>query len=164
MTTVRLTPYEVLHAADAGCARNVSAMRDRRPLERGRVDLGFERHIVGAIGEYAVCRVLNIHWQPVVGKPDTEIGDVMGLQVKSTTNRNGPLIVRKHDPASFPYILAIVMQEQGCLAVNVVGWLGGEDAKVPEYWREEGGYVHRAAYFVPHDALLELDALPLVHA
>lgn len=156
---LRMTSFELLHAAHAGVARNVSAIRDGRPLEEGRRDLGFERHIVGAIGEYAVARALGVCWRPAVGRLDTETGDIAGLQIKSTTNPAGELIVRPHDPGGFNYVLVVVRVPD----VRIVGWFEGHAAKQPGYWREKDGKrVHRAAFFVEQPELHAWETLAAV--
>jgi len=158
MTTLDLTPFEILHAAQVGIARNVSALRDHRPLENGRTDLGMERHIIGAIGEYAVSRALDCCWRPAVGRLDTLTGDVGRVQVKATTLPNGCLIVREHDPAEFTYVLAIVRLARTGLGVLLPGSVAGHVAKQPEFWSLRG---HQPGYYVPQS---RLEPLPLREA
>ena len=157
--TVRLSSFEIMHAATAGVARNVTAIRDARPLEDGRYDTGFGRHVDGAIGELAVAKHLGLYWQPAVGTLDTKTGDVAGIQVKSQVPKRwgNHLIVRPHDPEEFVYVLAILRLPD----VEIVGKIGGWLAKIPEHWRERDPQkgVHRAAYFVPTTALGPLDEL-----
>lgn len=130
----------------------MSAIRDGRPLEPGRIDDGFQHHIHGAIGEYAVARALNVCWSPAVGRLDTESGDLPGnWHVKTTTRAKGSLIVRPHDPEAMIYALVVVQ-----LPVAVfVGSISGLDARQPEYWRDVNlaAGIHRAAWFVPQRAL-----------
>jgi hypothetical protein len=159
--SVQLSPFEVLHAAQVGIGRAVSALRDGRPLEDGRLDLSFERHILGAVGEYAVARATDCCWRPAVGRLDTLIGDVGQLQVKATARPGGHLIVRPHDPASFVYVLAIIKQACG-LVVTLMGWVPGSEAKVEAFWRERDLAlgVHRPGYWVPQAHLHPMSELP----
>jgi hypothetical protein len=145
---VRLTSFEILHAAIAGVSRNVTALRDGRQLEAGRVDAGWERHVNGAIAEYAVARELGCCWSPAVGVLDTHTGDLPdGIHVKSTTRADGSLIVREHDPDELAYVLVILALPEA----RVAGWLSGIEAKVPAYFCEadRARGIHQAAYFVP---------------
>jgi len=148
---VPLAPGEVMFAAFVGVARTVSALRDGRTLEAGRLDDGWERSVHGAIGEYAVAKTLDVHWHPAVGRLDTLTGDVGGYQVKATTRSDGCLIVRPHDPPEFVYLLVVIDRS----TVAVVGSKLGYEAKVPRYWRERdvARGIHRAAYFVPQSDL-----------
>ncbi len=154
-----LTWSEVMFAAQVGIARTVSAIQKERQLEPGRADLGFERDVVGAIGEYAVARMLDCCWRPLIGELDTATGDLAGVQIKTTTRATGCLIVRPHDPPGFTYVLVIIGgRNAGGLHVDVVGAISGADAKVAAYWRERdpAAGVHAAAHFVPKSELRPL--------
>lgn len=157
--TIRLTWHEVVQSAHGGIARQVSALRDARPLEGGRTDSGFERHIIGVLGETALAKWLGVYYAPTVGSLDTPFGDVArSFHVKATLRSDGELIVRHHDPADFPYVLAIVSLPD----VRLVGWLHGHEAKQPGYWldRNPSLGVHRAAYFVPQRDLRSMSEWP----
>ena len=154
---ITLTSHEILHAAMAGVTRNVTALRDHRALENGRADSGWENHINGALGEYAVAKVLGRCWSPAVGVLDTDTGDLPGnWHVKSTTRRNGRLIVRRQDPMEMTYALVVLDLPH----VEVVGWIPGEFAKLEEFWEEEDRArgIHQAAYFVPAANLHSFEA------
>jgi hypothetical protein len=154
---IELRPFDVHLAAFVANCRSVSALRNGRELEAGRRDLGFERHVEGAIGEYSVAIGADRCWRPIGNRLDTDLGDIGGeLQVKTTTRPNGCLIVRPHDPPQFAYVL--VELDLRNLVANIRGWAPGRQAKQARYWRERNpaGGVHRAAYFVPPDELLEL--------
>jgi hypothetical protein len=158
---VHLSGFDVHLAAFVGNSRAVSALRDGRPLEDGRRDLSFERHVEGALGEYAVAIALDRVWRPAVGRLDTDAGDVGPIQVKATLRRDGCLIVRPHDPAGLFYVLAVLTPGRGGIDVALPGWTVGDEAKQPEYWceRDPARGVHRAAYFVPQADLFPLSCL-----
>lgn len=147
-----------MQAAHVGVARNVSAIRDARPLEDGRRDHGWETHIHGAIVEQALAKALDVYWHPAVGRLDTETGDVAGYQAKAITHPAHSLIVRKHDDARFSFVLGLLEDER---TVRLLGWLPGAEATVDRYWREvdPARGVHRAAYFVPQSALRSIETL-----
>lgn len=146
---MRLTWDEIALAAKVGVEMRVSNLSKGRSFEGGRGDLGFDRHVQGELGALAVAKELGLDYAPVIGELDTYTGDLAGLQVKTTTIGSGSLIVRPHDPEEFPYVFAVIALPD----VHVRGWMLGSEAKAPAYWREAGGGIHRAAYFVPQQAL-----------
>lgn len=161
MTDVRLSDHELRVAAAQGVARVVSAVAKGRQREPGRTDV-FERHCLGAVGEYAAAKALGVFWSLDCGELDTNRGDLAGrIQVKATTRQNGSLIVRPNDPTDMPYLLAIVALEL-LPVVRVAGWARGSDCKTDENWREidRARGVHQAAWFVPQDQLLPLELFP----
>lgn len=147
---VKLSELDLQLASFVGLKRNLSAQCNRMKLEAGRRDLGFERHIIGAIGEYAVARALELNWKPILGGTDTSTGDLKGVHVKTIINPNDSLIIRAHDPAELPYVLCLL--EMG--VVTLEGWIMGHDGKQMKYWRTEG--FHRPAYSIPQ-AMLSKD-------
>lgn len=155
---VKLSSFELLHAAVAGVSRRVRAIHDGRPGMVAESDLGWERDVVGAIGEYAVARALDRCWSPSVGFVDTADGDLPGVQVRTTSRSTGSLILRENDPPEFPYVLVLVDRLP---VVRIAGWALGADGKIPAYWRERNpaAGIHRAAYFVPQSSLADLSTL-----
>lgn len=153
-----LSWFELIEAANGGVARHVRALHDERSFEGGREDAGFERHILGVIGEKALAKWLGVYYVPAVGRLDTEDGDVgLAYQVKATTRKGGSLIVRPQDAARFPFVLAIVDAPR----VSLMGWVEGVDAKVDEFWRpvDASRGVHQAAWFVPQSRLEPMESL-----
>lgn len=136
-----------------GICRNSSAVTQGMKLEEGRKDLGIERHVVGAMAELAAARILDLNWNPVTGMADTGRGDLKGAQVKSVTERERCLIVRKHDPAEHNYVLVLVSMKEA----EILGWFRGVDAKVEEFWTENKG--HQSGFWVPREKLRPVDEL-----
>jgi hypothetical protein len=66
---VRLAWSEVALAADVGLLRNLRALQDRREPRYGAPSgaASWSLHITGAIGEYVVAKLFDIHWNPSVG-------------------------------------------------------------------------------------------------
>jgi hypothetical protein len=149
---IRLSAFELGHAAAAGVWRNVSAIRDGRPLENGRADTGFGCHCDGAIGEYVVAKCRNLCWSPAVGRLDTDCGDLPGdLHVKTTTRMGGSLIVRPQDPEDKEYALVVLALPWA----HFVGTIPGMFARDDRYWRDvdKSRGIHQAAWFVPQNHL-----------
>lgn len=150
---IKLSSIDRLICQLVGGARNAAAADQGRKLENGRRDLGIETHAIGALGEYAFARWLNINWQPLVGELDTERGDVGEFQIKSSLNRDGHLYVRTQDPDHFVYVRCFVNLTQ----VELMGWAYGYDVKKQEFWKVEG--VHKPCYAYPQSRLLTMDDL-----
>lgn len=140
-----------------GLSRNAGAWKDGRQLEAGRRDFGIESHVLGAMGEFAVARLLDRNWEPLVGELDTTRGDVGRVQVKSVTRRGLSLIVRPQDPKDAFYVLMLVSMHDA----QVLGWLTGAEVKVAQFWREAGHGVHATAHFVPEENLRPWDEFPI---
>lgn len=153
----RFTDLDRLTCGIVGVSRNASAWQKVMALEGGRTDLGIDRHVIGAMGEFAVARLLGLNWNPVTGVTDTARGDLENLQVKSITARNRSLIVRPHDPDEFPYVLVFVSM----MEAEILGWISGKEAKRSHYFREADPSrgIHQAAYFVPAKDLKPISTL-----
>lgn len=99
-----------------------------------------ENHVVGALGEYAVARWVNMFWD--IGKFGTR--DVGGcIDVRGCLGRSGSLIVHPEDPDDVPFVL-VHLDLPHC---HLVGWLFGREAKQDKWWTDKG--TGRPAFFVP---------------
>lgn len=153
--TVELDEYEMFHAAVAGVQRRISSLKKNRPQLYGADERRnfWEIDIVGMMGEYAVSKYLNIHWQPATNKRLSELpGDVGRYEVRSSTWSDAHLLVREADRAESPYILAIVKES----SVDLRGFKTGADAKQDRYLRE------RQTYWVPQADLDPMGMLPFL--
>lgn len=124
-----------------GWRRNYRNYLKGRRLEPGRTDDGTERHIRGAMTEYAVAKLLGVEYNPI-DDLDTNLGDVAGLQIKSIDQRNLRLIIRTRDPSRFKYVLCL----STFLTVEILGWIEGREGKVSKFWKTIG---HAPAFYVP---------------
>jgi len=149
MTDVVLSWSEVRTAAFVGLDRAVRALAQERRATYGQ---GFDwsYNLIGAIGECAVGKLLDRY--PSRG-PLPDVDDVGPYQVRSTTRRDGCLIVHETEGATTRYVL--VRGDPPVL--DVAGWIVGADAQCARYWRED---VRHAAYFVPAAALSPIESLP----
>ena len=152
---VELDEYELFHAATAGVQRRISSLKKNRPQLYGADERRnyWEIDIIGMMGEYAVSKYLNIHWQPATNKRLADLpGDVGRYEVRSSTWPDAHLLVREADKDKSPYILAIVHES----SVDLRGFKFGVDAKQPEYHRE------RQTYWVPQADLEPMAMLPFL--
>lgn len=149
---VELDEYELFHAAVAGIQRRISSVKKGRPQFYGADERRnfWEIDIIGMMGEYAVAKVMNIHWQPATNKRLSSLpGDVGRYEVRSSTWPNAHLLVREADRDESPYILAIVGEQ----SVDLRGWMYGGQAKSVGLRKE------RNTYWVPQDRLAPMESL-----
>lgn len=125
---IELNRHEILAAAIGGCQRRVKAMEIDRPQFYGADERSnyWQIDIQGAIAEFAVAKAFDKYWEPATDKPLKSLpGDVGFYQIRSTTHKNGNLIVYEADSDDVPFILAIVAEPY----VKLAGYLYGEEAK-----------------------------------
>lgn len=95
------------------------------------------RHIIGAAGECATAKYLDIYWDGSVGKFRGMGTDLNGLEVRA---RSGdlPLIIRPHDEDSAKFVLAQMMGN--IRNWRIVGWItGGEGKRIGKLVNMQGG-------------------------
>jgi hypothetical protein len=150
---VSLTWREVRLAAFAGIDTNImdiyKGFRDRYGASTD--ENGWQKHIVGAIGEFAVAKALNQYW-PGADMELAARGDVSRLQVRSTTRRDGRLIVNRTDRDDAAFILVTGVPPK----LTIPGWIEGAAGKNEAWWQTYNG---RSAFFVPQSALQPLGSL-----
>tara|TARA_R110000787_G_scaffold123223_1_gene234169 strand:- start:699 stop:1181 length:483 start_codon:yes stop_codon:yes gene_type:complete len=146
-----------MHVAVAGIMRRVSALNKSRGAQHGITpDREWQADIEGLAGEYVLAKHLGKFWQPVVGRLDTDEGDVHGLQVRTTAWKNGCLIVNKKDPDDDPFVLVTGDNSVG-FNWYIRGWMYGRDAKKDEWWKAK--QKDRYAYFVEQKHLRPMHEL-----
>lgn len=120
---VTLTETELETAAHGGVARNIDAMkRGRKSYQKNRPDHEqnwWQSHIIGAIGEFAVAKALDLPWNPTVGQVDQK--DVGDFEVRTTELPNPVLRFRSHNDPCSHYILCQLKANR----VLIHGWLPG---------------------------------------
>jgi hypothetical protein len=147
-----------LNESEMHVAAIVGARRQTQALDRGfktyfEWGSGWERHIVAAMSELAVCKARDIHWTGLegVGAP-ADVG--RGGQVRSTTKEGNPLNVYPTDKDQDAFILV----EASPPEFKIVGWIRGRDAKHDEFWQAFDNNIHGGAWRVPQSRLLPIDA------
>jgi hypothetical protein len=147
---VRLDRHEIYQVAFAGIQRQTEALLLGRQHRHGFKGKGWDIHIEGAAAEYAFSKAAGWFWKSVAHDPKQLAGDVGKAQIRSTDRENGSLIVHKDDPNEATFVLVVGQIPE----FNIAGWIIGKDAKQNEWWRTDTG---RPAYFVPQDALKQLN-------
>jgi hypothetical protein len=128
-TVVQLEECELQMALSVGCWRRLRVLRERLGSGHGEKEHGaWDRHLVGAIAELAVAKLLNRYWG---GAPADfgKAGDVAGYEVRATTHEHGHLVVYLSDPQDRPLVLVVV----GARAARVVGYLPAGTGREDRY-------------------------------
>lgn len=136
---IELDEYELFHAAMAGVQRRISSLKKNRPQLYGADERRnyWEIDIIGMMGEYAVAKHFNIHWQPATNKRLSELpGDVGSYEVRSSTWPTAHLLIREADRDASQYILAIIGENY----VDLKGWAWGHAGKQQKYARDRNTY------------------------
>ncbi len=106
--------------------------------------------------EHAAANALNLPYEPVVGRLDTEEGDIgPGLQVRGTKYNTGSLLVHDSDADLDAFILVT-----GIYGVyDIRGWILAKSAKQQRFWKT---YKGRGAYWIPQHELHTMSSLALI--
>ena len=153
MTTIKLTRQEMRTAAYTGVERNLHALSKNLTNLYGAPQrkTEWQNDVVGAIGEYAVAKFLNVYWNPAVEINLTDLpGDVGIYQVRTTGWPQGCLLMHPTDKDEAPFILAVVERN----TVTLKGWLYGYEGKTLGELKEYD------TYWVTQDKLHPIDRLP----
>jgi hypothetical protein len=148
MTHGRFDSEELVVAGMVGVLREVSALTRGRPdahdCDR---DNAWTYHVNGVAAEIAVAKQEDHYWRPLSRGPLRGLPDVgVNIQVRSTTRRDGSLIVHKSDPDTAVFYLVVTDLPD----YWIVGRITARDAKQPRFWRMN---VPHPAYFVPQSEL-----------
>lgn len=116
-----------------------------------------QRHLEGVAGEYAVHKLTGLAWTGMIQETVEEFEkhrrsghDVGPLEVKSTSNPNGPLILKQYErfQPDTPYVLVRVHQYP---TLKVIGWAYGREID-KKIW-----HVERPFYTLDNDELRSMD-------
>tara|TARA_R110002051_G_scaffold321569_1_gene409577 strand:+ start:98 stop:625 length:528 start_codon:yes stop_codon:yes gene_type:complete len=92
---VRLSWEEVRCGAQHGLERGLTALKRGWSPRHGGVEDRFRNHILGAVGEIAVAKGLDLYWSGVVGPDVTDVGWL--YEVRSTMMQNPKLTIYESD-------------------------------------------------------------------
>ena len=121
---VTLTPAELEQAAFGGVQRRIAGIfqnrRSTHPETPDWKQQWWESNVIGAIGELAVAKALDMHWDPTIGRVDAH--DVGDYEVRTTQLPNPVLRYRTHNDPKNRYILCSYKRDK----VLIHGWLPGQ--------------------------------------
>jgi len=115
---------------------------------RGGDGRPWDDEITGCLAELAVAKHLGRYWDGMGGTTN----DVRGCEVRSTTHRNGRLIIYPEDKPTTPYVLATLNAEWS-REVRLVGWITPFEARTHADWHYALKDGFAANFNVPQDAL-----------
>jgi hypothetical protein len=148
---VRLTDGEAYLAHQVGLARRlVSRARDYRAVcNHHNFDL------LGAGGELAVAKALNVYWSAAVNLRAQAHGegDVGPYQVRTASKPHYRLALYKSDPGEAVFILVVLRAPR---EFEIKGWILGAEAKRECFWDKS---IPRPCYMVPHCELNAIEDL-----
>lgn len=117
-------------------------------MDKSPEDIQWYRDIIGACGECAVAKALNVYWLAGINqrKEEPDVGE--NTQVRYSTNPSLGMVVRQNDPDHFRYV-----HVSGSIPTFTVhGWIKGVEAKREEWFKDVGGR-GKPAYWVPQSFL-----------
>lgn len=151
---ITLTPWEFKFCAEVASARmatsNDAGWNHASTYRRDHLQRMTEE-IVGACGEMAAAKALNVFWSPSVNTFHRSSDLPGGIEVRSTTEIANSLIVRDNDRDDWAYILVVGNPP----IMTVVGWLFGYEAKSEKFLRNP--HNNRPAWFVPQPELTPIN-------
>lgn len=135
---VTLSPAELEEAAIGGVRRRIAGITQNRrsthPETPDHQQQWWESNVIGAIGEYAVAKALDLPWDPTIGRVDAR--DVGNYEVRTTQLPKPVLRYRTHnDPKSW-YILCSYKRDK----VLIQGWLPGQTVLDLGYMEHDNVY------------------------
>lgn len=149
---VTLSWSELMQAALVGAMRQISNVTKGRTHAHGcPEDQGWQYHIEGACGEYAVAKHFGIFWSGNLGQ--FEMADVGKLQVRTTDAPHKRLILYKKDNPEDIFVSVVGLAPRYTLR----GWVYAFEGKKPEFWKDPKG--GRPNYFVSTDILRPMETL-----
>ena len=117
---IRLNPEELRIAALGGTERQLKGgLRPKSPEVKYWDQHFWQSHIIGAISEYAVSKLLGYEWQWEVRTDGYDVGT---YQIRATENPANRLLVRQKDKPTDKFIFARVHDNR----VLLEGWTTGQ--------------------------------------
>lgn len=148
---ITLTEKEYLFASKIGKTRQKESEKRKLSDKYGFKGKGEDIHIIGAAGELAAAKALNLPWKPGINT-FKKISDLAkDIEIRTRTKSDYDLIVRRDDSNNRKYIL---VYQQDKLNYEVVGWISGMDAKQEKWLKRYGG--RTPAFFIPKEELKDL--------
>ena len=144
---VTLTPAEMSDATDIGERRNRVAVAAGIQSKYGAGRDDARLHILGAMGECAFCKQLNIPWPRYINtyKHKPNVGE---YDVQCRSEAHYELMVRPDNNMDWKYVLVLGPRPP---LFEIVGWKWGRDAQRDDWLKSYGG--RPAAWFVPQGSL-----------
>jgi len=149
---VRLTEVQMLMAAQAGIAKRIRSFRDGLNPYVHCSKSDWATDIDGACAEMAVAKFLDVFYDGSINS--FKLPDVAGLQVRSTTNLVGKLIIRPNDvPRASDFFVLVICKAP---LFWIRGGMFGEDAMQDMFLFDPNNGGTKDSWFVEQKCLVEL--------
>ena len=154
---ISLNAYEREYAAWVGGKRMNMAIQDGKKNSRGyRGGAGWNKHVVGALGEIAFCKWAGLWHSPTCNTfktPDVKVADgSMMIEVKTRTLPDWNLLINPTDSARDLWF-ALVIGDGETSDFIIKGGFYARNANNDE-WISDPGNRNRPVYMVPNDQLV----------
>ena len=154
MINVTLDENDIRVASNVAYNRGLTSILAGVRNVNGGAEDPFLRHVVGAMGECAVAKGLDIYWDGSVGRFRGMGNDVGTFQVRARREEL-PMIIRPSDNDDDIFI-AVYMTDKTYRNWVIAGWIRGRDGKqVGHLVGMQGGQ----RYQVPIEKLCSTDGL-----
>ena len=153
--TITLTETEMRSASLVGIERQMDSMRKGSKDSYGFQGNPWGNHVLGALGEKAVAKLLRVYWDESVGTYN-EGYDVGNYQVRTSASHYAGMTIRHRDNDRKKYILVTGTGP----TFRIHGWMYAGEAKRHPEWLEDKQNRGSPAFFVPQSALHPLEELP----
>jgi len=151
---IELSWAEVADAYSVGirrwCVVRVRKLQQRKgPLEASQIR-ELDNHILGALGELAVARMLGVWWPGTNAEWEGGAPDLCArIEVRTCRKPDGALYVRTDDNPAYLFVL---VDGSALPVMRVVGAIEGQAAQRDEWWKPGKGWASDA-WEVPQSAL-----------
>ena len=151
-TSIVLTPNEMYLASIVGIRRRFTAQTMKYNQRFGGAGNSVAEQwffdIVGAQGEFAAAKALNVFWAASLAY-DKSLPDLFpDWQIRTLANHGYDLIVRDDDIDDHKYVLLTGTGPE----FQIHGWIYAKDAKRKEWFKDRGGR-GSPCYWVPQSEL-----------
>jgi hypothetical protein len=143
---IQLSASEMMLAAQAGVMRTVENLVKGASGAHGSAVDDWTMSIEGALAEWAASKALGIHWP---GKGKMRGADAGNLQIRSTKNPKGGLMLHQTDKDPDIFILMIGQSSNW----QPAGWIRAFDGKKKYWWRTD---LRSPAFLVPQSELNDM--------
>lgn len=155
MLTHELSYKEMLIAAQVGVVRQIENTQKSRKQRYGQASQrSYQDHIIGAMGEMVVSKVLDAWWRGMFDFRGPDILD--GVQVRTTDGLGGRRLVLH--PEDNNDDIFVHVRTDGLGYFEIVGWLFAKEGKRDEFWLDPKGN-NRYAFFVPNSKLRDMKSI-----
>lgn len=122
---VQLTWAEMLHGAQIGVMRQLKALSNGSRPGYGLKGLGWNEAVLGALGELAFSKALNLYWDNMYSSKPNRRPDVGGYEIKTVSDPSHRLVIRDNTPDDVRVALVVCEGD----VFTIPGWIEGFKGK-----------------------------------